>query len=1400
MFHLIGLPVWPWLFVWSLIGAALGVLVSWRWPGGVLRTHAYEWRPLSGGLAGVFAGVVFAKYLITSPLVVLPVAFSLAWAASRRPDFSIPQFIRTFAAFLMGENNDDDSGSIPEQVVERMVFRSTWNSRPRFETYDPGQFVGRNELIGRISSHFISKSGGTILISGVRGVGKTALVDRSLVEARSKLSGRYWDQAAAFLEKRAKIWHPIDLLVRHNLAKLGEFAQPPSGRSRGKNRRLTGEQARWGAQGYADRQRRRYWKGINPVRRRIMKMYTAAHWQLLVLKFSASDIAGALADPDQKLPDKPQIDPEKLLRSVIRKLYTTCHTSSPRPEAEILQWSLWNKKRRQQFFDNLQKAYDKSISKSYKEVIQSNVSDFVKQQWNIDSETKLNVVIIVALVGLFLLLLGLSFTPQGVALLGSLHLPASISASLGKVINVLTGAVAILASTIIIKWSRSSGSDRNRQAQFSYENDYSLERMQSDFESLLQALYPPNATNFNPYQCFTRSVIVFDELDKLDNADKQLDDVITYFKNFFTLSNSMFVFLTDHKFYEHLTRETIRAQQARHYSPQHTFFTEKIYLRKPEFSRFREAFYGFANVDWLIKRVASLPSDPSLIDFVFSPGTSDLYISSLPLPSLTYLYIHRYEYEQSTREAIEAEFQRKEGRRDPLALAQIWASQAASDADTNEMKQTEADFRRMHGWSNMEAAALLCYCKDDFLPEEQEAIANWYKEAGEPPLTFYESVKGVPFSLGDLAQALCFQTRNHYFDLYQFVYDYVSDYADDSPIILMEDKRFAQETRLASRYQRLIEIAFNGFKETHPSREYFNSLLMESLYAVFDKRASARRAKVTDVLLRTNGQRKTKVANDAKPLPSENDLPIYDDRDARKINEAITRLLELAFAHKAISSEASDFEERLKTLNPAKLTELQFEWNDDVCSVIQVTQKEAYEHELIRFWHENKAELEALEAEMALLWKTATMPEESMKMRAAIRELRSKTEAMKLASLKVSESDAELLKASVLTAEGRKLLLAKMILGRIRTEEDAAIIQDASDMAKTPAAGIDSRKRELETVAGVKVQAAIVPHGSECCVFLISAQPPTQDQKWRDFPKDNEFILWFTSAKDELKDGDRIWFYYPPPNPSSAATLFDDYCYLATQWRIQRIGAHITAANYKDNALARRAGAEAVGFIGSGSAFQVALSEPVIDAAIRLLEDSRKSIDQYGAEFFWGFYLAQVPTSGIDAISKVSEYVATKALGEAAASSDGLPFALKPAIEESLKDSLGSSASDLSTDAWVRVFTSGSAKPEVLSDLIFSKIIQQLAKKQIEASTNEVTDAQLPVVAVREFLPWLTQAINDLAAKNNMDLKEMFAAPDWANELEKQRRSLGTPLLPPHPSPRRTFALRRRPWKKADTT
>ena len=45
----------------------------------------------------------------------------------------------------------------------------------------------------------------------------------------------------------------------------------------------------------------------------------------------------------------------------------------------------------------------------------------------------------------------------------------------------------------------------------------------------------------------------------------------------------------------------------------------------------------------------------------------------------------------------------------------------------------------------------------------------------------------APFSLTDVARALCFQSRNHYFDLFYLIHDYVGSYQGGVPILHLNE-------------------------------------------------------------------------------------------------------------------------------------------------------------------------------------------------------------------------------------------------------------------------------------------------------------------------------------------------------------------------------------------------------------------------------------------------------------------------------------------------------------------------------------------------------------------------------------------------------------------------------------
>jgi hypothetical protein len=1301
-------------------------------------------------------------------LVVFLLAASVSYGTSRTSNPGVSDLLKKlWKQIFVPKNVELRTGESSDDAVEKMVFRAEWNTRPRFETSEVGLFVGREELLSRLSSHFSAKNGGTILISGVRGVGKTALVDRALVDARTGLSDCYWEDAAEYLLDRAtNPWHPIDLLTLRTLLKIGESVEPNPSERLDKEGKTPGKLKR-GAREYAERPARRFWTRLNPVGQRIRAMHDASRWQLFVLKFNASDISGALAEPGQEHSGKPRIDPEKLLRSLIRKLYLACHPSSSTEQAGVLRRRLSNKKDRQAFFESLESAFNKSVSKSYKELVSNSLNAFIKNSESRFSERKIDVVRVI--LGVMVLAGFYGGAQWALGLLKSWWpLFQSVwPAWSSSIVGLAAGGIGLyLTWTTTRKRVREKGFDSARQSQFSYEYDYSLERMQRDLETLLTRLQP-NAVKFHPYQCFLRSAVIFDELDKLENAEQQLDDVITHFKNFFTLSNAVFVFLTDHEFYEHLNQEEVSARLERHYSPQHTFFTEKIYLRKPKFNLFQEAFYRFTEPHWLERRAASVPSDPALIDYLFSTkGAADvsMLVTLLPLGSLIHLYVNRSKHSEIKRTSIESAFKRKEGEKNALALAHIWVSQAESRVDSAEIDRTKDMFISAGGRENSEAISYLYFCKD-YLGDDAQNVAKWYENLGKPSVANYQSVKGIPFGLGDLAQSLCFQTRNHYFDLYQLVYDYVTDYQRGAPVVSFEEKLFTLKTRLASRYQRLVEIAFEGAKEDKPSREYFNGLLMESLYAVFDSRGSGGRVTVIDVLFRANDNHATQA--DYTQSAVNGDIVPYGADDVERINKAITHLLLLAFEHKAVSSPSADFDTLLKAgkLNWPAIKKLQFEWSDDVQSIIKVRGlKEDHEDELIRFWKNNQPALEALESELTGLWENIKAPDDWEKLRIAIDELRSKAESVRLRTIKISEADALSLKSGVLTSEGRRALVIKTILDRIRMEDDSYVVEKSTGDTSQPPE-LATRKGQFELDTGLMLTALISPRDTDCYLYFIAGPAPKSfDESAATLLNEHEYLLCYDWAEVQY-DRPRVSFYYPPPTSPSVRKLFEDYRRIATEERLRRIDA-VLMKDYSDVTLAQRAGVEAIGFIGSGSNFQVRLSNPAISSAIQLLHQTGRDLIELGAAA-WEKYGIEQSDSGKQAVEKLAKYVATTVR-----STKDPRFNLEVAIAEGLKD-LAEETSAFNSSKWISSLVSS---PLILAPKVYQGVIKQLIKEPLdqlhkEPGWREAVEPQL--------LGWLTLEIFDIVGDNATSLSTSTA---WADELEGRRRVLRKiPRQPPQP-------------------
>jgi len=1377
-----------WLLAFGALFTVVGIVLCYFFPDPWRREPQYEFKAMPALASGILISLVLG-YLSHTPLVVIPAALIVGYI---------------LANLTKGRKTPEKEEATNQEPSpkDRIPFIHGWDARPRYETEEEGVFIGRSGLLDRLTSDFIGKRSGTILISGVRGVGKTSLVERALLEAKNKLQNRYWKKALLRLDNATE-WNPIEGRIRSVLINYASENFPPP---------IDYLALKKAAEEYSD-QPRRFWQKFNPIYRCIRRMREASRAQLLVLKFNASDIGGALAEPGQNaLSGKPQVNPEKLLRALIRKLFVTFHTSRPKEEANkpteagILQWSLRDKKERRQFYQTLENAYNKSISKSYKEIVSNSVNEAIKLSQSSASEAKFSLERIL----LLLIVLAIGVVTAIIGWTRAWHPLQSYISS-----GVAGALAAYLTWSWTIKRSRDVTSDRARQAQVAYEYDYSLAQLEYDLRDIVRALHPRDEGKFDAYRCFTRCVIIFDELDKLEDPFTQLNDVITHFKNFFTLSEALFVFLTDHGFYEHLVAESLKAKLKRHYSEEHTFFTQKIYLRKPEFSHFNETVYRFCDSRNLELRAQQAETtDPDVLKFLLQ-GKKEIFKNLEQwdsLTNLTHLFLHRDQYPREQKETIERAFTTKGGWSNPIGVAQVWCGLVASGTDGDQLKTAVEAFKKIGGWEKADAVAFLYYRRSLFGEEDRISIEEHYKQLKSPPLDKYTSVDAAQFTLSDLARALCFRTRNHYFDLYYMVYDFVGSYADGAPVIHIEDTRFNREERLWSRYQQLIEAAFYHRRVDHPSREYFNALLMDALYSVFDSRAKGNSIKFGDITFSpgTVAIEEPSLRSAATPLspwltgpvsfsvnstPSTtataaghdaakngNSIGIVDRRDADQINEAILKLLRLAIARKAISV-LPPLAQKLKDENiklDALATE-QFTWNDD-CEPL-ITQEgielEPYEKELIKFWDENKAELEALNDELENLAAFASLLDESAirKMENHISKLRVMAEGLRYRSITTSRPDATALKANFGSAEILAAQVPGFILERVRAEGDAETLL-ASDLQAGPSDStfrsiFDSRRSEVEQLSKLPLRAVVFPHETKCLIYLLAGSVPADLDLGtiaKMIPISDAHLFWYSPGKEpgELTGiPESARFYFPPPAQNSVATLFSDYSWLARKARVNEL-IRSSKKGLKDKDLAVRVGAELIGPITPGSELVPYLGHSVLGIVVQtlkeLMSDKARLTEQLQSV---GFDITK--DWSLDGFSKAL----TKIVSSRQTDYQKPPFDLEDLVRKAIRRLFG--ASDVEEPALEEILNRGSGvasnENRTIRTLMQTIISNVLLSRLVSAG---IQDPGFQDLVQSEFSAGLVKSIEDLATSHSIELKSVTLTflTSWASDLNKLRTSL----------------------------
>jgi hypothetical protein len=110
-----------------------------------------------------------------------------------------------------------------------------------------------------------------------------------------------------------------------------------------------------------------------------------------------------------------------------------------------------------------------------------------------------------------------------------------------------------------------------------YMFDNCIANLEFDLERIHKLLYH----NYNK-----KVIYVIDELDKLESDNKKstkVEDILNYFKNFFTLSNAIFVFIGGEKLYDSILMQdgTTNPKEEISRPKNYTYFTSKYFISRP---------------------------------------------------------------------------------------------------------------------------------------------------------------------------------------------------------------------------------------------------------------------------------------------------------------------------------------------------------------------------------------------------------------------------------------------------------------------------------------------------------------------------------------------------------------------------------------------------------------------------------------------------------------------------------------------------------------------------------------------------------------------------------------------------------------------------------------------------
>jgi len=239
-----------------------------------------------------------------------------------------------------------------------------------------------------------------------------------------------------------------------------------------------------------------------------------------------------------------EINPKKIMENLIKRLYSTIKQFHYESLSDDLKLRINN-------------LYRKAYASEYKNIetdfrsmeLLNEITKESKKGMKINTNILINVISIIASLSLASLTLLLDVNQ---------FLPIVVASIVPFIINI--------SYQIISKETRINRINQNVKAKYLFDD--SIGNLEFDLEQIHREIKSDEK----------KLIYIIDELDKFEKQD-QVAQVIKFFKNFFTLSDAIFVFIGDEKLY-HLGKDGAESSRAKEY----TYFTSRYFLSRPQWN------------------------------------------------------------------------------------------------------------------------------------------------------------------------------------------------------------------------------------------------------------------------------------------------------------------------------------------------------------------------------------------------------------------------------------------------------------------------------------------------------------------------------------------------------------------------------------------------------------------------------------------------------------------------------------------------------------------------------------------------------------------------------------------------------------------------------------------------